>query len=151
MCQGGGHLGGASPQLLGRRGVVGELFIDLQRAVTIVHLEFGGRGEIERAGAPRVTLRTQGLQPFDSGFGILLRCSVHHREQRSQIAQLRIELGRSRDLVICVNRTLPIARPGHQLGNFTHGHTLTVDSKGNIYIAETDVGRRIQKFKNVQN
>ena len=22
-------------------------------------------------------------------------------------------------------------RPGHQLGNFTHGHTLAVDSKGN--------------------
>jgi DNA-binding beta-propeller fold protein YncE len=41
-------------------------------------------------------------------------------------------------------------RPGHQLGNFTHGHTLTVDSKGNIYVAETDWGRRIQKFKMVQ-
>jgi hypothetical protein len=38
-------------------------------------------------------------------------------------------------------------RPGHQLGNFTHGHTLAVDSKGNIYVAETDWGRRIQKFK----
>jgi DNA-binding beta-propeller fold protein YncE len=40
-------------------------------------------------------------------------------------------------------------RPGHQLGNFTHGHTLAVDSKGNIYVAETDWGRRIQKFKPV--
>jgi DNA-binding beta-propeller fold protein YncE len=40
-------------------------------------------------------------------------------------------------------------RPGHQIGNFTHGHTLAVDSKGNIYIAETDWGRRIQKFKPV--
>ena len=38
-------------------------------------------------------------------------------------------------------------RPGHQLGNFTHGHTLAVDSKGNLYVAETDWGRRIQKFK----
>src|SRR5687767_15708632 len=28
-------------------------------------------------------------------------------------------------------------RPGHQLGNFTHGHSLAVDSKGNIYVAET--------------
>ena len=37
-------------------------------------------------------------------------------------------------------------RPGHQLGNFTHGHAIAVDSKGNIYIAETDTGRRIQKF-----
>ena len=38
-------------------------------------------------------------------------------------------------------------RPGHQLGNFTHGHTIAVDSKGSIYVAETDWGRRIQKFK----
>ena len=41
-------------------------------------------------------------------------------------------------------------RPGHQLGNFTHGHTLAVDSKGNIYVAETDWGRRIQKFGPVE-
>lgn len=38
-------------------------------------------------------------------------------------------------------------RPGHQFGNFTHGHTLAVDSKGNIYVAETNYGRRVQKFK----
>ena len=38
-------------------------------------------------------------------------------------------------------------RPGHQVGNFTHGHTLAVDSKGSVYVAETDWGRRIQKFR----
>ena len=38
-------------------------------------------------------------------------------------------------------------RPGHQIGNFTHGHTLAVDSKGNIYVAETNWGRRVQKFR----
>jgi DNA-binding beta-propeller fold protein YncE len=38
-------------------------------------------------------------------------------------------------------------RPGHQLGEFTHCHTLDVDSKGNIYVAETDIGRRVDKFK----
>ena len=38
-------------------------------------------------------------------------------------------------------------RPGHQIGNFTHGHTMAVDSKGNIYVAETNWGRRVQKFK----
>lgn len=37
-------------------------------------------------------------------------------------------------------------RPGHQLGEFTHGHSLGVDSKGNIYVAETNWGRRLQKF-----
>ena len=38
-------------------------------------------------------------------------------------------------------------RPGHQLGNFTHGHTLALDSRGNLYVAETNWGRRVQKFK----
>jgi len=38
-------------------------------------------------------------------------------------------------------------RPGHQLGEFTHAHTLAVDSKDNVYVAETDWGRRVQKFK----
>ena len=37
-------------------------------------------------------------------------------------------------------------RPGHQLGSFIHGHTLAVDSHGNIYVAETDWGRRVQRF-----
>ena len=37
-------------------------------------------------------------------------------------------------------------RPGHQLGNFIHGHSLAIDSKGNLYVAETDIGRRVQKF-----
>jgi DNA-binding beta-propeller fold protein YncE len=39
-----------------------------------------------------------------------------------------------------------VGRAGHQLGEFTHAHTLAVDSKGNIYVAETDWGRRVQKF-----
>jgi DNA-binding beta-propeller fold protein YncE len=38
-------------------------------------------------------------------------------------------------------------RPGHQVGEFDHAHTLAVDSKGNIYVAETDWGERIQKFR----
>ena len=37
--------------------------------------------------------------------------------------------------------------PGHQAGAFTHCHTLAVDSKGNIFVAETDWGRRVQKFR----
>ena len=40
-------------------------------------------------------------------------------------------------------------RPGHQVGNFNHGHTMAVDSKGNIYIAETNWGRRVQRFRPV--
>jgi DNA-binding beta-propeller fold protein YncE len=37
--------------------------------------------------------------------------------------------------------------PGHQIGEFTHGHTLAVDSKGDVYVAETGWGRRVQRFK----
>ena len=43
-----------------------------------------------------------------------------------------------------------IGRPGHWLGNFTHGHAVAVDSSGNLYIAETDTGRRMQKFRPVK-
>ena len=38
-------------------------------------------------------------------------------------------------------------RPGHQAGQFTHGHTLALDSRGNLYVAETNWGRRVQRFK----
>jgi DNA-binding beta-propeller fold protein YncE len=41
-------------------------------------------------------------------------------------------------------------RPGHQVGEFDHAHTLAVDSKGNIYVAETDWGKRVQRFTLVQ-
>jgi len=38
-------------------------------------------------------------------------------------------------------------RPGHMPGNFTHGHTIATDSQGNLYVAETNIGRRVQRFK----
>lgn len=41
--------------------------------------------------------------------------------------------------------------PGHNAGHFAFGHTTAVDSQGNIYVAETITGRRIQKFVPVQN
>jgi DNA-binding beta-propeller fold protein YncE len=40
-------------------------------------------------------------------------------------------------------------RPGHQLGAFTHGHTIAIDSKNNLYIGETHTGRRVQRFRPV--
>ena len=36
--------------------------------------------------------------------------------------------------------------PGHNAGDFTFLHTVTADSKGNLYTGETVGGRRIQKF-----
>jgi sugar lactone lactonase YvrE len=40
-------------------------------------------------------------------------------------------------------------RPGHQVGEFMHAHTMAVDSKGNIYVGESVDGRRVQRFKQV--
>jgi len=40
-------------------------------------------------------------------------------------------------------------RPGHQAGEFTFLHTVSVDSKGNLFTGETINGRRIQKFVKV--
>jgi hypothetical protein len=40
-------------------------------------------------------------------------------------------------------------RTGHQLGAFTHGHTIAIDSKDNLYVGETLTGRRVQRFKPV--
>jgi hypothetical protein len=41
--------------------------------------------------------------------------------------------------------------PGHGSGHFGFGHTTAVDSLGNVYVAETITGRRIQKFVPVNN
>jgi sugar lactone lactonase YvrE len=42
-------------------------------------------------------------------------------------------------------------RPGHQVGEFIHPHTIALDSKGNMYVAEEEWGRRVQKFKIVRS
>jgi DNA-binding beta-propeller fold protein YncE len=42
-------------------------------------------------------------------------------------------------------------RPGHQVGEFMHAHTMAVDSKGNLYVGESVDGRRVQKFKLVSS
>jgi DNA-binding beta-propeller fold protein YncE len=49
-------------------------------------------------------------------------------------------------------RTLStFGRPGHMPGDFTHGHTIATDSAGNLYVAETNFGRRVQRFNLVGN
>ncbi len=41
-------------------------------------------------------------------------------------------------------------QPGRQASQFTFLHTVSKDSKGNLYTGETINGRRIQKFKQVE-
>ena len=41
--------------------------------------------------------------------------------------------------------------PGHNAGEFAYNHTTASDSRGNVYIAETITGRRIQKFVKVDD
>jgi len=71
------------------------------------------------------------------------------REQR----YLYVMNGRNEQVHVLDHRSGKIlstfGRPGHQAGNFTHGHTLAVDSEGSVYVAETNTGRRVQKFKRV--
>ena len=42
-------------------------------------------------------------------------------------------------------------RLGHMAGEFTFLHTITMNSKGDLFTAETIGGRRVQKFKAVGN
>jgi DNA-binding beta-propeller fold protein YncE len=37
-------------------------------------------------------------------------------------------------------------RPGPMAGEFRYAHTIAIDSRENVYVAETAAGRRIQKF-----
>jgi hypothetical protein len=41
--------------------------------------------------------------------------------------------------------------PGHAAGEFAFGHTTASDSHGDVYVAETITGRRIQKFVRVRD
>ena len=42
-------------------------------------------------------------------------------------------------------------RPGHQIGNFTVAHGIAADSRGNLYVAESGTGRRVQRFRIINN
>ncbi len=41
-------------------------------------------------------------------------------------------------------------RPGRYAGDFHQVHNIAIDSRGNVYTAEVDTGKRAQKFLRVQ-
>ncbi len=82
----------------------------------------------------------------------LRACDIDFSIDRYQTWMYDTDLGS--DKVWVMNRELGtieygLGRAGHMAGEFIFPHTATVDSKGNLYIAETINGRRIQKFVNL--
>lgn len=79
-------------------------------------------------------------------------CDIDFSPDRYQTWMYDTDLGS--DKVWVMNRELGtieygLGRAGHMAGEFIFPHTATVDSKGNLYVAETINGRRIQKFVSV--
>ena len=63
-------------------------------------------------------------------------CSRRRREQQSAL------LRRSDGEVVG-----SFGRNGRKAGEFHWVHNIAIDSKGNVYTAEVDTGKRVQKFK----
>ena len=84
--------------------------------------------------------------------GTLRATDVDFSVDKNQTFMYDTDLGN--DTVWILNRALGtivggLGNPGQMAGEFIFPHTVTVDSKGNLYVAETINGRRIQKFVNL--
>jgi hypothetical protein len=86
-------------------------------------------------------------------------CDIDFWPQKSQSTIVDVDLGNDNTWLIdkatgIVYGALGVCGlapcPGHNAGHFAFGHTTIVDSKGDIYVAETVTGRRIQKFVQVK-
>jgi hypothetical protein len=86
-------------------------------------------------------------------------CDIDFWPQKSQSTIVDVDLGN--DNTWLIDKATGIAYgalgvcglapcPGHNAGHFAFGHTTTVDSRGDVYVAETVTGRRIQKFVQVK-
>jgi len=87
--------------------------------------------------------------PATAALGTLRACDIDFTPDKNQSTMFDTDLGN--DVVWILNRTLGqivghFGRAGHQCGEFSFAHTVTTDSKGNVYVAETVNGRRVQKF-----
>ncbi len=85
--------------------------------------------------------------PFDRS--TLRACDIDFSPDNDQTFLYDADLGS--DKIWIMSRALGsildgLGNAGHNAGEFIFPHTVTVDSKGNLYVAETINGRRIQKF-----
>jgi hypothetical protein len=97
--------------------------------------------------------RTIPINPPDQMKATLRATDLAFSNDPAQTFMFVVDLGSDR--VWILDRTTGsvlggIGRPGHMSGEFTFPHTVALDSKGNLYVAETIGGRRAQKFLKVQ-
>ncbi len=95
-------------------------------------------------------IRVDPPSPLDQS--TLRACDIDFSIDKNQTWMYDTDLGS--DKVWVMNRALGtieygLGRAGQMAGEFIFPHTATVDSKGNLYVAETINGRRIQKFVNI--
>src|SRR5437667_8327908 len=114
--EGGRQLGGAGTQPLRRAEIVGDLPVEIECGVAIAGFELRCGGQFERAGAPRVTILGERLQPLDRRLRVTLGKAVHDRQQHRQIAEFRVESGGTGEPVIGGDRRLAVAGLGQQFG-----------------------------------
>ncbi len=87
--------------------------------------------------------------PQTAALGTLRACDIDFSPDKNQSLMFDTDLGN--DVVWIMDRVVGgilghFGRAGHQCGEFSFPHTVTTDSKGNVYVAETINGRRVQKF-----
>jgi hypothetical protein len=91
------------------------------------------------------------------GIKRLLRVRENTPDQAQRFMSILNEENEQVDILDHASRKIlsTFGRPGHQAGEFSHGHTMAVDSKGNVYVTEVGVGNeaahRVQKFKMAAN
>ncbi len=87
--------------------------------------------------------------PSPFNLGTNRACDIDFSPDKHQTYMYNVDLGN--DKVWIMSRAMGsilggLGNAGHNAGEFAFAHTAAVDSNGNLYIAETITGRRIQKF-----
>ncbi len=93
--------------------------------------------------------QTIGIDPPDQKSATWRATDIDFSRDASQTFMFVMDLGSGK--VRILERTSgrevgEFGRPGPNAGEFRYAHTIAVDSRDNVYVAETAAGRRIQKF-----